>query len=255
MKVLPRPRAADPQTGFVFQLILAENDPARLEHGRERGHLVPVTHARMFPLLYGHHESGHSFKVALALSLAGIQFHFRWVDLSIPPEQRPAEVRAVSKFNEVPVLVDDSLPLVQSNAILLHLARKHRCLGGETEDRHALSREWLFWEANRIGFSLANLRHLVYFEGCSAGPVVDWLRSRLMEDLGRLSAKLTAESFLLGDTVSVADVSCCAYLVFAHQAQLDLAPWPPVSSSEPERLSAGRATRRRGRRRRRRGDQ
>jgi len=182
----------------------------------------------MSPVLYGHHESGHSFKVALALSLAGIRYDFRWVDLSTPPERRPAEVRAVSKFGEVPVLVDDGVPLVQSNAILLHLARKHRCLGGETEARHALSREWLFWEANRVGFSLANLRHLVYFDGCSEGPVVDWLRSRLVQDLARLDAELAAGPFLLGDAISVADVSCCAYLTFAHQAQLDLASWPSI---------------------------
>jgi glutathione S-transferase len=180
------------------------------------------------PVLYGHHESGHSFKVALTLSLAGIPYDFRWVDLATPSDLRPHEVRAVSKFNEVPVLLDDGRPLVQSNAILLHLAQKHRCLGGETEDRHALSREWLFWEANRVGFSLANLRHLVYFEGEPAGPVAEWLRSRVLLDLDRLDAELEARSFLLGDTISVADVSCCAYLVFAHQAHLDLARWPSV---------------------------
>jgi glutathione S-transferase len=183
----------------------------------------------MVPTLYGHHESGHSFKVALALSLAGIRYDFRWVDLAVPPERRPAEVRAVSKFGEVPVLVDEGAPLVQSNAILLHLAQQHRRLGGETEARHALAREWLFWEANRIGFSLANLRHLVYFNGGAAGPVLDWLRGRLAEDLRRLDAELAGARFLLGDAISVADVSCCAYLTFAQQAQVDLAPWPAIT--------------------------
>jgi glutathione S-transferase len=181
-------------------------------------------------ILYGHHESGHAYKVALALAIAGIEYEYRWVDILAPRDERRADFRAVSKFGEVPVLVDAGSPMAQSNSILLHLARRFRRLGGETEERLSLSGEWLFWEANRVGFSLANLRALIRreFEREPSPEVIDWLRERLHQDVERLNAELSANSFLLGTAISVADISCSAYLFFADEAGVDLASWPSV---------------------------
>lgn len=119
-------------------------------------------------ILYGHHESGHAFKVALALALGEIPYEFRWVDLQLPREMRPSDIRAVCKFGEVPALIDDGRVMIQSNAILLHLAHTYRCSGGKGYEQYALAREWLFWEANRVGFALANPVPLTY----------SWLRTR-----------------------------------------------------------------------------
>lgn len=177
-------------------------------------------------ILYGHPESGHTYKVALALELAGIPFEYRWVDVFKPREQRPADFQAASRHGEIPVLVD-GVPLVQSNAILLHLADKHRTLGGESPATLALAREWLFWEANRIGISLPNLRHYLRFEDSSAPPagVLDWLRGRLQSDLQRLEKELTGNPWLLGGAPSVADVACFAYLCY-DDIGLDLGGFP-----------------------------
>src|SRR5262245_36527683 len=86
-------------------------------------------------ILYGHPESGHTYKVALTLELAGISFEYRWVDVFKPRGERRADFEAASRFGEIPVLVDDGAPMAQSDAILLHLAGKHRALGGETPAR------------------------------------------------------------------------------------------------------------------------
>src|SRR5688572_9516241 len=166
-------------------------------------------------ILYGHPESGHTYKVALTLQLAGLPFEYRWVDVFKPLEQRAADFQAASRHGEIPVLVDDGEPLVQSNAILLHLAEKYRTLGGENARRLELAREWLFWEANRIGFSLPNLRHVLRFDETPApGELLDWLRSRLGLDLRRLDRELTTEQWLLGTGPSVVDVACFAYLCY-----------------------------------------
>src|SRR4051812_4627791 len=114
------------------------------------------------PILFGHHESGHSYKVRLALTLMGIDHEYRYVDVMKPREARRKDFRAFSPYGEIPVLVTNGETLAQSDAILLHLARKTGRFGGEDLD---LTAQWLFREANRIGISLPNLRWEWHFLG------------------------------------------------------------------------------------------
>src|SRR5262245_56774808 len=177
-------------------------------------------------ILYGHPESGHTYKVALTQELAGIPFEYRWVDVFNPREQRAADFQAASRYGEIPVLIDDGLPLVQSNSILLHLAGKHRTLGGEDAARLARAREKLFWEANRIGISLPNLRHVLRFDESAGTPaVLDWLRGRLQSDLQQLEREIAASTWLLGGGPSIADIACFAYLCY-DDVGLDLRDFP-----------------------------
>ncbi len=107
-------------------------------------------------ILYGNRESGHCYKVKLALVFAELLHEYREVDLDVPFAERHEDFRAVSRFGEVPVFVDGNMALAQSNAILLYIAERSGKLGGELP--HEQLTEWLFWEANRIGFSIPNLR-------------------------------------------------------------------------------------------------
>lgn len=178
-------------------------------------------------VLYGHPDSGHSYKVRLALTLLGLEHEYRHVEVSAPREARRADWQAVSRFGEIPVLEVDGRPIVQSDAILLHLARATGRLGWDVDPDRLT--EWLFWEANRIGLSLPNLRlHLKW--GPRAEAVEDWLRGRLTADLGRLDEELAGRPFLMGATVSAADIACCGYLFYADQIALDLASWPGVTA-------------------------
>ena len=107
-------------------------------------------------ILYGNRESGHCYKVKLALVFAELLHEYREVDLDVPFAERHEDFRAVSRFGEVPVFVDGNMALAQSNAILLYIAERSGKLGGELPQEQLT--EWLFWEANRIGFSIPNLR-------------------------------------------------------------------------------------------------
>jgi glutathione S-transferase len=85
-------------------------------------------------VLYGHPDSGHALKVALALALAGWAARTVWVDIWADPDSRPQEFLAASPFAEVPLLLIDGVPHVQSGAILLEIAARFKCLGGEHPD-------------------------------------------------------------------------------------------------------------------------
>jgi glutathione S-transferase len=81
-------------------------------------------------------------------------------------------------------------------------------------------REWLFWEANRIGFSLPNLRYCLRFSGGEAA-VLTMLRQRFDADIARLDTEFSdGRAFILGDAPTVADISLCGYLFWPEQAQV-----------------------------------
>jgi glutathione S-transferase len=181
-------------------------------------------------VFYGHPESGHSYKVALALSMLELPHEYRWVDVFAPRDERAADFRGASPFGEIPILVTDGVPLAQSNAILLHLMRRTRRLGGETDARADQVQQWLFWEANRIGIALGNYRAFVRNEfGDEPAPeVVAWFKERVEGSVERLEREVSNRPFLIGDSITVADLSCSAYLFLAHEARIDVTAWPGV---------------------------
>src|SRR3954469_13884664 len=103
------------------------------------------------PILYCHHQSGHCYKIALAMNLMGVEFEQRPVDLNRVRELRRADFREVAGFDEVPVLVfDDGQSVCQSVAILDALAQRYGRLDGQTDELRIHVREWLAWEAYRL---------------------------------------------------------------------------------------------------------
>ncbi|MCG7393958.1 glutathione S-transferase family protein [Microvirga sp. ACRRW] len=180
-------------------------------------------------VLYGNRESGHSYKVRLALTLLELEHEYRPIDLTIERNNRPPDFREVSRFGEVPVLVTNGEALVQSNAILMHLARTTGQLRGECDPDRTM--EWMFWEANRITFSISNLRFARRFTRNTPPDVIAWLEARARADLDRLDEEFRGkDTFLLGSTISIADIACCSYLFWPEQAGLDYSQWPHVTA-------------------------
>jgi glutathione S-transferase len=175
--------------------------------------------------LFGNRESGHAYKVRLMLTLAQLPYEFEEVDLKQPREQRPEPFRSLAKYGEVPLLLHGERAYVQSNAILLHLAAHSGALDGDAPATTERVREWLFWEANRIGFSLPNLRYCLRVTGGDPA-VIAMLRQRYDADAARLDQELAdGRAFILGDAPTVADLSLCSYLFWAEQAQVAVPPF------------------------------
>jgi len=186
--------------------------------------------------LYGSCESGHSYKVKLAMEVAGIAHVYQEIDLKLDRKDRPEPFRSLAKYGEVPLLVHDGQPYVQSNAILLHLAEHLQAFGGESRERLDRVREWLFWEANRIGFSMAHLRFGQKFDPAAyAGTILPWFRHRFDADIARLEDELSdGRLFLLDDQPSMADFSICGYLYWPEQANVS---YPAVVQAWLERIA------------------
>lgn len=178
-------------------------------------------------LLYGSTDSGHSYKVRLFLLLAGVAHRYEWIDLGLPREERPLAFRLASRFGEVPVLVDRGRAHCQSNAILMNLAGRTGQMFGRASERTSVI-EWLCWEANRVGFSVPNLRYARVWAPHPA-EVMAYLRARASADLATLDAFLEGRRFLVASGPTIADISCSAYLHWLDQAGLSAADYPNVA--------------------------
>ncbi|WP_063627869.1 glutathione S-transferase family protein [Paraburkholderia fungorum] len=180
-------------------------------------------------VLYGHPESGHSYKVKLLMDVSGIEYEYRLIDIDLAREERPEPFRSLSlaRFGEVPLLTHGDDVYVQSNAILCFLARHLHAFAGQDQNVMARAMEWLFWEHNKIGLCLPHLRLARnFFPDQYPEGAVGWLQSRYDADVGRFAKELSdGRAFILGDAISIADFSLCGYIYWANQAEVSL-PMP-----------------------------
>lgn len=176
-------------------------------------------------LLYGHPDSGHACKVALALALAGLPHRVVRVDIWAPRETRPAAFLAANPAAEVPVLMIDGEAHVQSGAILLTLAQRYGVLGGATESGLRRGRELMMWEANRIGMCLPQLIESRRPGGDAFPPgALDWLRMRYGVDRDRFALWLGDAPFLHGDAPGIGDCAVWGYTQWLEKAGVDPSP-------------------------------
>lgn len=190
-------------------------------------------------VLYGHYDSGHVYKVALLLSLADIPYTYEHVDIWSEKSSRQTAFLEHSRNGEVPCLLYSGKSLIQSNVILQKLARQFRCFGGESEDRLLAALDWQFWEANRIGMCLPQLRYARVFAPEEFTPdSLAFISSRFESDITLLEQHLSlaandGRAFILDNEPSIADISVCGYLFWADEAGVNL---PPAVSSWLQRL-------------------
>jgi len=178
-------------------------------------------------LLYGSTDSDHSYKVHLFLLLAGIPHRYERIDLGLPRCERPLAFCAASQFGEVPVLVDGGRAHYQSNAILMNMAQRTGQMSGAASEQ-ASEIEWLYWEANRVGFSVPNLRYARVWAP-QPTEVMAYLHARAGADLATLDAFLDDRQFLMPSGPTIADLSCSAYLHWLDQAGLSAIDHPNVA--------------------------
>jgi glutathione S-transferase len=179
--------------------------------------------------VFGHNESGHSYKVCLFLRLAGHPYAYKAVDVFKPLAERPQEFRTASRFGEVPVLQHNGHRVSQSNAILLYLTSVTGRFGGADMAESVSINEWLFWEMSRLSLGVANLRYSLRFEEHPSAERVALFRERAEAALRQLDQHLQRSRCVVGTHLTIADISCAGYLFWTDQARLDLSHYPNVA--------------------------
>ena len=119
------------------------------------------------------------------------------------------------------VELDDGRTLAQSNAIIRYLARGSDLI---PQDPFASAKmdEWLFWEQYSHEPYIAVCRFQMVYLGKPASDLDPDKIKRGYVALARMEHQLAGTRFLVGDAVSLADVSLLAYTRLAHEGGFHL---------------------------------
>jgi glutathione S-transferase len=177
--------------------------------------------------IYGDSISGNCLKVKWTADRLGLAYD--WIETDILKGQSRTEAfLALNPAGQVPlVILDDGRPLAQSNAILLYLAEGSDLIPAAPYGR-AKMLEWLFWEQYSHEPYVAVARFQVRYLGREPSKLDAKLVERAYGALARLERAVAEAEFLVGDRLSLADISLVAYTRVAHEGGLSLEAYPAV---------------------------
>ncbi|WP_022702616.1 glutathione S-transferase family protein [Pseudorhodobacter ferrugineus] len=180
--------------------------------------------------LYCFGESGNAYKAALALTLADMDWDPVFVDF-FSGEARSPEFRAINEMGEVPVLVDGDTTLTQSGVILDYISSKTGKLGGRSAAERREVLRWMFWDNHKLSGVAGTTRFLMNFLPADKRPeaVIAFNQARLKASYTILNDHLATSDWIVGDQVSIADLSCCGYLYYPEPFGFDRADWPHIT--------------------------
>jgi glutathione S-transferase len=169
--------------------------------------------------LYGSFTSSSSYKPMLFLSLSGLPFSFRTVNLKKGVQKEAAHL-AINRYGQVPVLAHRGLLIVQSNVVLDYLARTTGVFEGRTEQERWRAREWLSWENDAIT-NVAKVRHYSRFRQVDPA-VMDYFRPLAEGALDFIDKALEGRDWLVGDACTIADIGCWGRMVFMAEGGMSM---------------------------------
>jgi glutathione S-transferase len=179
--------------------------------------------------IYGDSISGNCLKVKWTADRLGLAYD--WIETGVlTAETRTAAFLALNPAGQVPLAVlADGRPLAQSNAIIVHLAEGSDLIPSDAFDR-AKMLEWMFWEQYSHEPYIAVARFQMRYLGKPAESLDPRLVERGAAALVRLETQLKQSPFLVGDTLTLADVALVAYTRVAHEGGFDLSLYPAVEA-------------------------
>jgi glutathione S-transferase len=185
-------------------------------------------------VLYGSPHSLPTYKVALMLRLSGAPFSFRYVSFQKGMHRTP-EFSALSRWGQVPVLLDDGRIYLQSAAIVEHLAETLGRFQGPDPAARQLVREWMYWDVDALfppvfncyGIQLGQ-RGLLPIDVEPA--IAAYHRQRADTALSVLDSHLADRNYLCATEPTIADLFCYGDIAFAEICAFDLDRWANVDA-------------------------
>jgi glutathione S-transferase len=180
-------------------------------------------------LLYDSPVSGNCYKVRLLLAHLGLPYERRRVDV-VDRSDRPELLGGLNPALRVPTLVlDDGRPLAESGAILWYFGEGTRFV---PEDRYERAQmlQWMFFEQYDHEPAIAVARFWLAYSG-RPEAFADRLPERMAaghKALAAMERHLDGREYLVGDSLTLADIALYAYTHVADEGGFELNGYPEI---------------------------
>jgi glutathione S-transferase len=183
--------------------------------------------------------SGNSYKLALYLNCAGLDWEPVGVDFAGGVQRDAAWRAANNAMGEVPVLEVAGRRMSQSGAILTWLAETTGKFAVNPADRFEALR-WMFFDNHKFTNNYAMHR----FQRCFTPQpvhesVLAFLHARVEACFAIAEKHLSDRRFILGDTLTIVDFSMAGYVFYPPaETGFDIASAYPAIDAWRKRLAA-----------------
>ncbi|WP_424831071.1 glutathione S-transferase family protein [Ruegeria sp.] len=177
-------------------------------------------------------ESGNSYKAALALEMSGLEWEPVFVDFFNGATRTPEYRAEVNEMGEAPVMVDGDFRTSQSGAIQAYVTEKSGKFGGKDREENYDIFRWVLWDNHKLSSMAGLTRFLINFlpEKHRNPDVIAFNQGRLKAAYQVLDGHLEGRDWIVGDSVTNADISCCGYLYYPEPFGFDRADWPHIDA-------------------------
>jgi glutathione S-transferase len=186
--------------------------------------------------LYYNPMSPNVRRARLTAAVLGLQLDEQRLDFA-KGEHKTPEYLALNPNGAVPTLVDGDFVLTESRAIMQYLAAKKPESGllPLDEKTRADVTRWQFWDASHFSPHLAAVAFEKVFKAMMRLGEPD---ARKIEDaLGNvrrfaavLNKRLEGRPYIVGNALTIADLTLAGSLMYAKQAEIPLAEFPNVDA-------------------------
>lgn len=179
--------------------------------------------------LHGTMMSGPTYTAGLMLSLSRHPFSYIHVNLREGQHKQP-DYLVKNRYGQVPALRDGQTFLVQSAAILEHLADSLHKFDGKTPLEKIRIREWLFWQWDKLSVPLFRLRARNRGFRQFGDEVRTMYDTEAKAALAVIEHELAKADWMVGKKPTIADIGIYAVVRYAPEAMIDLSPYPSVAA-------------------------
>ena len=155
-----------------------------------------------------HLNESRSQRVLWLLEELGLPYEIRHYTRDATTRLAPPELKAVHPLGKSPVLEADGMTLIESGAIVDHLIRHHgngRLQPATPSRDFEVYQQWLHYAEGSAMLPLL-LRLYVSRLGAAGAPLAPRIDSELANHLGYVDRSLQGREWLVGDTLSGADI-------------------------------------------------
>ena len=175
-------------------------------------------------------------RVRLTAAVCGIQLDEKKLDFAKGEHKHP-EYLALNPNGAVPTLVDGDFVLTESRAIMQYLASKKPESGLLPRDEQARAdvTRWQFWDSSHFSPQLGTLAFQRILKAAfGMGPPdaakVDEALTNFRRFAAVLDQHLDGRRYVVGEALTVADLTLASSLMYARQSEAPVAEFPHLQA-------------------------